>query len=152
MRAAHATMAAEDFPFCLALEDADTFAGYVARLERIQRGDPPMGRYVESTFLLAEVHGEVIGRTSIRHRLNDFLRHEGGHIGYCVLPPYRRQGYATEILRQSLERVHAIGVDPVLVTCDDDNVGSATIIERAGGILENLVASESGTQTRRYWI
>ena len=45
-----------------------------------------------------------------------------------------------------------IGVDPVLVTCDDDNVGSATIIERAGGILENLVASESGTQTRRYWI
>ena len=152
MRAAHTTMAAEDLPFCLAWEDGDTFADYVARLERIQRGDPPMGRYVEATFLLAEVDREAIGRTSIRHRLNDFLRHEGGHIGYCVLPPHRRQGYASEILRQSLEHVHAIGVDPVLVTCDDDNMGSATIIERAGGILEDLVESESGTQTRRYWI
>ena len=111
VRAAHETMAAEGFVFALALGDDDTFADYVARLERIERGEPPMGRYVESTFLLAEVDGEVVGRTSIRHRLNDFLLHEGGHIGYCVLPPHRRRGYATEILRQSLERVHALGVD-----------------------------------------
>ena len=152
MQAAHETMAAEGFVFALAYEQDATFAEYVARLERIERGDPPMGRYVESTFLLAEVDGEVVGRTSIRHRLNDFLRHEGGHIGYCVLPPYRRRGYATEILRQSLERVHALGVDPVLITCDDDNVGSATVIERAGGVLENIVENESGTETRRYWI
>jgi predicted acetyltransferase len=145
-------MAAEGFVFALAYEQDDSFAGYVERLERIQRGEPPMGRFVESTFLLAEVDGMVVGRTSIRHRLNDFLRHEGGHIGYCVLPSYRRQGHATEILRQSLERIHSLGVDPVLVTCDDDNVGSATIIERAGGVLANVVENESGTQTRRYWI
>ena len=152
MQAAHDAMAAEGFVFALAYEQDDTFVDYVARLERIQRGEPPMGRFVESTFLLAEVDGELVGRTSIRHRLNDFLRHEGGHIGYCVLPPYRRRGYATEILRQSLERIHALGVAPVLVTCDDDNVGSATVIERAGGVLENVVDNESGTQTRRYWI
>jgi predicted acetyltransferase len=152
VRAAHETMAAEGFVFALASADDDTFADYIARLERIERGEPPMGRFVESTFLLAEVDGEVVGRTSIRHRLNDFLLHEGGHVGYCVLPTYRRRGYATEILRQSLERVHALGVDRVLVTCDDDNVGSATIIERAGGVLENRVEDESGTQIRRYWI
>jgi predicted acetyltransferase len=152
VKAAHETMAVEGFAFCLAYGQDDTFAEYVARLERIQRGDPPMGHYVESTFLLAEVDGTVVGRTSIRHRLNDFLRHEGGHIGYCVLPPHRHRGYATEILRQSLERIHALGIDPVLITCDDDNIGSATVIERAGGVLENLVESASGTQTRRYWI
>jgi predicted acetyltransferase len=152
VQAAHETMAAEGFVFSLAYGQDDTFADYVARLERIQRGDPPMGRFVESTFLLAEVDGAVVGRTSIRHRLNDFLRQEGGHIGYCVLPPYRRRGYATEILRQSLERIHALGVDAVLVTCDDDNVGSATVIERAGGVFENVVENESGTRTRRYWI
>jgi predicted acetyltransferase len=69
-----------------------------------------------------------------------------------VLPPFRRRGYASEILRQSLERARARGVDPVLVTCDDDNVGSATIIERAGGVLEDTVVDEAGGLTRRYWI
>ena len=152
VKAAHDTMAVEGFVFCLGYGQDDTFREYVARLERLQRGEPPMGRYVESTFLLAEVDGTVVGRTSIRHRLNDFLRHEGGHIGYCVLPAHRRRGYATEILRQSLERVHALGVAPVLITCDDDNIGSATVIERAGGVLEDIVESESGTQTRRYWV
>ena len=150
--AAHETMASEGFVFALAYGDDDRFADYVARLARIARGEPPMGRYVESSFLLAEVDDEVVGRASIRYRLNDFLLHEGGHIGYCVLPPHRRRGYATEILRQSLERVRARGVDRVLVTCDDGNVGSASIIERAGGVLENVVDDESGNQTRRYWI
>lgn len=150
--AAHETMAAEGFTFLLAWGEDDAFADYIARLERIERGEPPMGRFVESSFLVAEVDGEVVGRASIRYRLNDFLRHEGGHIGYGVLPAHRRRGYASEILRQSLERVRARGVERVLVTCDDDNVGSAAVIERAGGVLDDIVDNESGTQTRRYWI
>ena len=150
--AAHEAMAAEDFPFALAFGEDEDFAGYVARLARLQRGEPPLGRYVASTFLLAEVDGDVVGRSSIRHELNDFLRHEGGHIGYCVLPHHRRRGYATEIMRQSLEIAHRHGIDRVLVTCDDDNIGSATIIERAGGVLEDTVVNEAGGLTRRYWI
>ena len=150
--AAHETMAAEDFAFALAFGEDDEFAGYVVRLARLQRGEPPLGRYVASTFLLADVDGVVVGRSSIRHELNDFLRHEGGHIGYCVLPSHRRRGYATAILEQSLEIAHQHGVDRVLVTCDDANVASATIIERAGGVLEDTVVDESGGLTRRYWI
>jgi predicted acetyltransferase len=40
----------------------------------------------------------------------------------------------------------------VLVTCDDDNVGSATVIERCGGVFDSLVGGFDGPPKRRYWI
>jgi predicted acetyltransferase len=39
-----------------------------------------------------------------------------------------------------------------LLTCDDDNLGSASIIEGAGGRLDNVVAGDDGVAVRRYWI
>jgi nicotinamidase-related amidase len=69
-----------------------------------------------------------------------------------VLAEHRRRGYATEILRQSLAVATGLGVDRVLVTCDDDNVGSAAVIERCGGVFESHIVGESGERMRRYWI
>ena len=37
------------------------------------------------------------------------------------------------------------------MTCDDDNLASARIIEKAGGIIEDVRDTELG-RTRRYWI
>jgi predicted acetyltransferase len=108
---------------------------------------------VPSTFLVAEVNGEIVGRTSIRHQLNEFLLREGGHIGYSVLPAHRRRGYATEILRQSLIIARSIGIDRVLVTCDNDNAGSIKAIEANGGKLDSVIVLETfPAGVRRYWI
>jgi predicted acetyltransferase len=65
-----------------------------------------------------------------------------------------RQGYATAILRQSLQIARQkLGLKRVLVTCDDDNVGSIKTIEKNGGVLENIVTGPDGvTRKRRYWI
>ena len=93
-------------------------------------------QHVPSTFLVADIDGQIVGRVTIRHELNDFLRVEGGHIGYCVLPGFRRRGYATEILRQALIVARSIGIDRVLVTCDDDNAASIAVIEANGGKLD----------------
>jgi predicted acetyltransferase len=38
--------------------------------------------------------------------------------------------------RQSLTVAWSIGLERVLATCDDDNVGSAKVIENCGGVLE----------------
>jgi predicted acetyltransferase len=38
------------------------------------------------------------------------------------------------------------------VTCDDDNLASATVIERCGGVLENIVPDDGRAPKRRYWI
>ena len=54
---------------------------------------------------------------------------------------------ALDIAREQL------GIDRVMVSCDDDNVGSIRTIERNGGTLENVVAEpDSGPPMRRYWI
>lgn len=151
-RRGHAAMAAEGFPFGLWFEDTTSFAAYVRLLERRSRGLDLTARMVPSTFLVADVGDEIVGRASIRHQLNEFLVHEGGHIGYGVLPAHRRRGYATEILRRSLAVTDGLGIARVLVTCDDDNVGSATVIERCGGVLDSYVTGEAGTLMRRYWI
>lgn len=112
---------------------------------------PP--NHVPTTFLLAYVGMRIVGRVSIRHTLNDFLERQGGHIGYVVVPEFRRRGHATEILRQSLLIAHEkLGLCRALVTCDDDNIGSIRTIERNGGILENIISGpDIAKPIRRYW-
>jgi predicted acetyltransferase len=84
--------------------------------------------------------------------MNEWLAREGGHIGYGVLADFRRRGYATEILRQSVTIGRQEGIDRLLVICHDDNVASATVIERCGGVFEGSALSEDGMAIRRYWI
>jgi predicted acetyltransferase len=152
-RAADEAMRAEEFSFGLGLESAGSWQEYLQHLEdyRLGRNLPP--DRVPDSFLLADVDGVIVGRTSIRHRLNDALLRAGGHIGYCVLPQYRRRGYATEILRQSLLVARQLGISAALLTVDDDNAGSITVIERCGGRLEPAADdSPPAHGLRRYWI
>ena len=80
----------------------------------------------------------------------------GGNIGYGIHPKYWKQGYGTMALKLGLEKAKEIGLkDKVLITCDDDNIGSCKIIEKNGGILENKIENRDDDEvflTRRYWV
>jgi predicted acetyltransferase len=149
--AAQRVMAADNFTFALDYQPGMSWHAYLRLLEDQRRGYGLADGWVPGTFLVAEADGQLVGRASIRHELNESLKRQGGHIGYGVLPRHRRRGYATEILRQSLIVVRSLGVDRVLVTCEDSNVGSATVIERCGGRLDSVIGIGT-SKIRRYWI
>ncbi len=152
-RAAHAELQVDSFEFLLGLGNDEAWPGYVSRVAGWPEGRGTEAGTVPSTFLFAHAEGHLVGRASVRHRLNPWLERWGGHIGYAVRPAFRRRGYATEVLRQSLVVARSVGVELALVTCDVDNVGSAAVIERCGGVLEGIVDGEPGeTPKRRYWV
>ena len=152
-RAACELLAAENFTFGLGLQPGMAWPDYLATLhQRRYDAEQPPGM-VPGTFLVADVAGEIVGRASIRHVLNDFLFEQGGHIGYAVLPGHRRRGYATEILRQSLIIARSVGVGRALLICDEDNAGSRAVIEACDGKLERVTTIASlPAPICRYWI
>lgn len=153
VRAAQVEMAADDFVFALGLQPDDPWPDYLRRIADQQRGAGLTDGRVPGSLLVADVGGEIVGRASIRHQLNDGLREHGGHIGYGVLARFRGRGYATEILRQSLVVARAFGVGRVLVTCHDHNVASIRTIERGGGRLADVrLVDGQDAPIRRYWI
>ena len=148
---AHSELAMDNFEFLLGYSEGIAWSEYLEVLSNEFAGTNLKQGRVPATFMIAENNGELVGRRSSRHELNDFLFSVGGHIGYGVRPNFRRQGYATEILKQSLTYINQLGITEVLVTCLDDNVGSFEVIQSQGGILENKVEYE-GALWRRYWI
>lgn len=112
--------------------------------------------YVPSYDYFIVDDDKFIGRISIRTELTPALLQYSGNIGFGIHPKYWKQGYGTLALKQALEKAKDLGLkDKVLITCDDDNIGSYKIIEKNGGILENKVENEEDGErflTRRYWI
>lgn len=116
----------------------------------------PDGREVprvpETTYWMVE-GDEFIGRVGIRPQLNAFLEKMGGHVGYAIRASRRGQGYGTAILEMTLPKAKRLGLQKILVTCDDDNAASAKIIERCGGVLQDTIRVEGhSAPMRRYWI
>ncbi|MBN6057520.1 GNAT family N-acetyltransferase, partial [Nonomuraea sp. RK-328] len=134
------------------LDSPEGFASWVEQLhQQADRSMPVEDGRVHATHWWI-VDGETyLGAIDLRHYLNAFLLDVGGHIGYSIRPSARRRGLATWALGAVLRKAPALGLDRVLVTCDDDNVGSARTIEGNGGVLEDVRTTEIGVK-RRYWI
>lgn len=129
------------------------FAGFLRERRDAAAGrNLPPGRVPDSHFWLVS-GGRVLGTIRIRHRLTENLAIEGGHIGYGVRPSERNRGRATRMLAMALVEARRLGLRRVLVTCDKDNLASARVIRKNGGVLDSETTSpRSGKPVQRYWI
>lgn len=104
-------------------------------------------------ILVRKEDNKVLGFLQVRHCFNDYLSKFGGHIGYSVRPSERRQGYAKEMLKMALPFCREIGLDKVLITCADGNIGSEKTILANGGVYECTVHEPSENKDmKRFWI
>ena len=95
----------------------------------------------------------LVGMLQVRHCFNDYLEKYAGHIGYSVRPSERRKGYAKEMLCMALPYCREIGLEKVLITCMDGNVGSEKTILANGGVYEFTVHEpNSDRDLKRFWI
>ena len=115
----------------------------------------PPDRVGEDKFWLVDDESSYfIGEIAIRHRLNAALLERGGHIGYGVRYSEWNRGYGTKMLSLALEKAKEMQLSRVLITCNDDNLASARVIEKNGFVLENIIiVTRDGKNlpTRRYW-
>jgi predicted acetyltransferase len=146
-----------DFSFAHYWDDiaGEDFTTFIKVVPEFSLGMHIPKEHVPCTFLFAfNENEELVGRTSIRHELNEHLLKVGGHIGYGVVPAHRKKGYASSILKESLGyvRINLPKVDKALVTCDEGNIGSQKTIEKNNGEFENIVDVTGEKSKRRYWI
>jgi RimJ/RimL family protein N-acetyltransferase len=62
-----------------------------------------------------------------------------GNIGYSVYPPARGRHYARRAVRLLLPLARRMGVNPVWITCNPENMASRRTCEGAGGRLVEIV-------------
>lgn len=112
--------------------------------------------YVKATTFWLVENDEFIGQINIRHELTEHLFNYGGHIGYGIRYSKRNMGYGTKMLAMTLPYCRdVLKLAKVLITCDNDNTGSARVIEKNGGVFENIIDNTIEgkiVHTRRYWI
>jgi predicted acetyltransferase len=76
----------------------------------------------------------------------------GDICGYGIRPSERQKGYATKLLKLSLEKAKELGINKVLVVCDANNIASEKTILNNNGIRDEDYIKEDGVVIKRYWI
>lgn len=119
---------------------------------RITATDLPEG-FVQEAFYLCYDGPEMVGVLNLKFTLTPYLLNYGGHVGYAVKPSRQGHGLAAQMMRQCLDIARGMGMEKLLLVCDDNNYASEKVILRNGGVYEDTrFDPEEAVNVKRYWI
>lgn len=129
----------------------EEWLGYLKKIEgkeyAYSLGFVPANTY----FMIRKEDDKLIGMINLRHELNEKLAKSGGHIGYGIRPSERRKGHAKIQLYLCLLKAQELGLEKVMLTCDEKNVASYKTMEALGGVFDRKEI-EKDRITNVYWI
>lgn len=120
-----------------ALEDQYKYLDYLVSRSRASK-PLPNGLLPCTTFFCLD-GDEIVGAIRLRHGTNKDVEGKIGHIGYETRPSARGRGVAKYMLSWVIE--NAADSD-VIVICDQSNEASRKVIESAGGLYTELIATK----------
>ena len=131
------------------------FDGYLKSWQE-QRGEKQPEGFVPATTLFLFDDDKFVGFYNVRHYLNDFLKTQGGHIGYQIIPSERGKGYVQAGLKLLLKWCHDnLKLDEVMLSCNALNIASdkamTHVMNEMGGRRDSDVQLENHIE-RRLWI
>lgn len=82
---------------------------------------------------------EELGTIRLRVGWTQHIEMYAGHIGYAVHEGHRGHRYASRSVRLLIPLAHGLGLDPLWITCDPENVASRRSLELAGACFIEIV-------------
>ncbi len=138
----------ERYPFPLDFEHND-FEQLLTRLNDFAEGCNLPDGYVQSSTLWLVDDEQIVGVTNIRHRLNNAIRHCGGHIGLGIRPSYRGKGIGKQLMQMSIHYLAQMNVSSIHIHCHKHNLASANMIKACAGILDSEI-TQAGLVVQRF--
>ena len=90
-------------------------------------------------------NGKILGAITIRPKKNMHNIGLDCHCLYGIRPTERNKGYATKMLQQALPIMKSHRINPVVITCDKENIGSSKVILKNGGLfVEEVIDEKTG--------
>ena len=139
---------------CLGFADFSNYGEWLEQqVRRREKLNLQPNEFPSTLYLVFNEFSQLIGISNFKTDLPEELLQHIGHIGYAIRPHQRNKGYATELLRECLPLAKSMGLNIVLITCNESNIASAKVIEKNNGVFENNLYVENEQITvKRYWI
>ena len=107
----------------------------------------------QTIYIALNEEDKIVGAIGLRWKEVPVLMNFGGFVGYSVRPKERGKGYATEILRQALEKFKDAGRDKILISCKNFNDASKKKKKKNEGVYDSdFFNEEEGYTYSKYWV